>query len=84
MVSGLEITCVSKNYAGDIIRISGDGWSLETRDAIVQILNKQLRLNIRVDGKQLDVGLRGEGFNTYLATEPDGFPLHKLTDLPAC
>ena len=84
MVSGLEILCVSKNYAGSIVQISGDGWSLTTREAIMQILNKQLRLNIRVDGIYHDVGLRGEGFDTYLATEPDGFPLHNLTDLPAC
>lgn len=84
MVSGLEILCASKNYAGNIIRIGGDGWSLEAREAIVKILNGQLRLNIRVDGIYLDVGLRGEGFDTYLVIEPDGFPLHNLSDLPSC
>ncbi|HEX2906032.1 MAG TPA: hypothetical protein VHO69_04185 [Phototrophicaceae bacterium] len=84
MPSGFEITCANKNYGGLIVRVGGDGWSLDNGEAISQILLKQLRLYIRVDAQFVDVGVRGDGQNTYLALEPDGFPLHDLTDLTSC
>lgn len=84
MISGFEITCANKNYRGVIVRIGGQGWSMDLRDAIVKVVNKQLRLNVRVNGTPVEVGVRGDGFDSYLALEPDGFPLHDLTDLPSC
>lgn len=84
MPSGFEITCANKNYRGIIVRIGGEGWNMETRDAIVKIVNKRLRLSIRVNGTSIEVGVRGDGIDSYLALEPDGRPLHDLTDLPSC
>lgn len=84
MLAGFEITCANKNYRGIIVRIGGSGWSMDARQAIVKMGNQQLRLNICIDGSYFDVGVRGEGFDAYLALEPDGFPLHSLDGLPSC
>jgi hypothetical protein len=81
VISGFEVTCGNKDPRGIIIRIGGEGWSLPVQEAIMKILSEQLRLNIRVEGKLVDVGVRGEGPDAYLALEPDGDPLHDLTDL---
>lgn len=81
---GFEITCANKNQQGFIVRIGGAGWSLEAHEAIVRIISKQLQLRIRVNGIYAQVGIRGKGFDSYLALEPDGFPLHDLEDLPGC
>jgi hypothetical protein len=83
-MSGFEITCANRSAQGMITRIGGDGWSLEAREAIVKLISNQLRLTVRTNGNYVQVGVRGEGFDAYLALEPDGFPLHKLTDLPSC
>lgn len=84
MLSGFTITCVNKNQRGIVTRVGGDGWSLETRDAIIKMLSAQIRLNIQIEGKFVEVGLRGSGFDAYFVTEPEGFPLHDLPDLPSC
>ncbi len=84
VTSGYEITCTNRDARGVMLRIGGGGWTLTVHEAIVKIISQQLRLNIAVDGRLLDVGVRGEGFDAYLAIEPDGFPLHHLTDLPSC
>lgn len=84
MASGFRIMCANKNQQGFIIRVAGSGWTLTAHEAIVKLNNQQLRFNVRVDGKDIDVGVRGEGFDAYLVLEPDGFPLHNLTDLPSC
>ena len=54
------------------------------QQVIVAIVSRELRLYVRVNDDLLDVGIRGEGFDSYLALEPEGFPLHNLADLPSC
>lgn len=83
-MSGLEITCINKDQRQLITRIGGEGWSMPIQQVIVALISQQLRLYIRVNEALLDVGVRGEGFDSYLALEPDGFPLHNLVDLPSC
>jgi hypothetical protein len=84
MMSGFEITCANKNQRGLIVRIGGQGWSMEARDAIKKIMSNQVRLRIRVNEAFTDIGIRGEGFDAYLVLEPEGFALHDLNDLPSC
>lgn len=79
-----EIMCANKNVQGVILRIGGDGWSLSLHEAVVKVINKELQLFIRVNGKSARVGIRGEGYDAYLVVESDGYPLHQLTDLPSC
>ena len=83
MITGFEITCLNRNTKGDVVRIGGQGWSLSTHEAIVKLISQQARYNIRVNGDLVQVGVRGEGFDAYLALEPDGFALHNL-DFPSC
>ena len=83
-MSGFEITCANKDQRGVIIRIGGEGWSFDAREAVVKIITQQLRFYIRLDDQTCDVGVRGEAFDSYLALEPDGFPLHNVTTLPSC
>lgn len=83
-MSGFEITCVNKDQRGAIVRIGGQGWSLTIHEAVVKIISHQLRLWVRVDGADFDVGVRGEGFAAYLVIEPEGFALHNLTALQSC
>jgi uncharacterized protein DUF3892 len=83
-VVGYEITCANRDTSGGLLRVGGEGWTLSTHEAIVKLISQQLRLNIVVDGQFMDVGIRGEGFNAYLVTEPDGVPLHNLISLPSC
>jgi hypothetical protein len=83
-MSGYEITCANRDSRGVIIRIGGKGWTLTVREAIIQLTTQRLRLMIYLDGRQAEVGIRGEGNESYLAVEPDGFPLHDLTDLQSC
>ena len=82
-MSGYEITCINKNARSMVIRIGGDGWSLGAHDAIVKLISSQIRLNIRANGKIVQVGVRGEGSDAYLVLEPDGFALHNL-EFPSC
>jgi hypothetical protein len=84
MMSGFEVTCANKNQRGFIVRIGGEGWSMDAREALVKIMSNQVRLRVRVNNQFADIGIRGEGSDAYLALEPDGFPLHDLTDLPSC
>jgi hypothetical protein len=83
-MSGYEITCANRDSRGAIIRIGGEGWTLTVHEAIVRITTGQIKLMIYLDGRQAEVGIRGEGNESYLAVEPDGFPLHNLTDLQSC
>jgi hypothetical protein len=83
-MSQYEITCANKNPNGMITRIGGEGWSFEVREAIIKILSQQVQLLIQVDGNLEPVGVRGEGFDSYLAVEPDGYAIHLLRDLPSC
>jgi hypothetical protein len=83
-MTGFQITCVNRDARGIIIRIGGEGWTLSFHEAIVKVVSQQLRLNILVDGKLVVVGIRGEGNDAYLVIEPEGFPLHNLTNLQSC
>jgi hypothetical protein len=83
-MSGFEVTCANKNQRGVIVRVGGAGWSMETREVLLKIMSNQLRFRIRVNEEFIDIGIRGEGFDAYLALEPEGFPLNDLTDLPSC
>lgn len=82
--SGLEITCVNKNRTGTIVRIGGEGWSLNTQDAIHKLLAYQLRLNLLLGNKYVDVGVRGSGSDAYLVIEPEGYALHDIEKIPSC
>ena len=82
-MSEFEITCINKNARRMVVRIGGDGWSLSTHDVIVKLSSGQIRLNIRVNGEIVQVGIRGEGSDAYLVLEPDGFALHNL-EFPSC
>lgn len=84
MVSGFEITCANKNRLGVITRIGGDGWSMDIREAVLKLISQQLRLSVRVDNVLMEVGVRGEGQDSYLSIEPEGYPLHTLADLQSC
>ena len=84
MIPGFEIMCANKNQQGIIVRIGGEGWSLEAREAMVKLMSTELRLIMRINNEFVDIGIRGEGFDSYLVLEPDGFPLHALTDLQSC
>ncbi len=83
-MSGFEITCANKTPGGVITRVGGNGWSLDTREAIMKILSQQIVIYIRADNQLIQIGVRGQGSDAYLALEPDGYPLHGLTDLPSC
>ncbi len=83
-MSGYEITCANRDAHGQIVRIGGEGWSMSLNEAIARLVREQLRLNIFVDGRYCDVGVRGEGPGAYLALEPDGFPLSEMRDLQSC
>jgi hypothetical protein len=82
-MSGYEITCVNKNARGFIVRIGGNGWSLGTHEAIIKIISKQIQLMICVNDEYVEIGVRGKGFDAYLALEPDASPLRDL-DFPCC
>lgn len=84
MMSGFEITCANKTPGGRITRVGGDGWSYETHEAIKKILTRQIRLKIRVDNQDREVGVRGDGTHAYLVLEPDGHPLHDMPGLQSC
>ena len=81
---GFQITCANRDTSGGILRVGGEGWTLSIHEAIIKLISQQMRLNILVDGQFKAVGVRGEGFNAYLVTEPDGSPLHNLISLPSC
>lgn len=83
-MSGFELTCANKTPAGAISRVGGAGWSLDIREAILKIVTQQIVIYIRSDNQQVQIGVRGQGTQAYLALEPDGFPLHDLADLPSC
>ncbi len=82
--AGFEITCVNKNYTGMIVRIGGVGWSLSTREAIQKLMSEQLRLNLLLGNRYLDVGVRGAGSDAYLVIEPEGYALHEIEQIPSC
>ena len=82
-MSGFEITCINRDSRGLVVRIGGIGWSLGAHDAIVKVISNQIRFSIRVNGELVQVGVRREGFDAYLALEPEGFRLHNL-NFPSC
>ena len=82
-MSGFEITCINKNSRGFVERIGGNGWSLGAHEAIIKVISQQIRLTILINGQYIQVSVRGEGFDAYLALESDGFPLHHL-NFPSC
>jgi hypothetical protein len=82
-MSGFEITCINMNSSGRIERIGGNGWSLGAHEAIIKLISRQVRFIIRVNGEHIQIGVRGEGFDSFLVLEPDGFPLHNL-NFPSC
>lgn len=83
-MSGFEITCVNKDQRGLILRVGGVGWSMEAHDAIVKLITNKVRLNILLGNEYVEVGVRGEGFDSYLAIEPEGQALHLVEGLPSC
>lgn len=84
MASGLEISCANKNLSGVIVRVGGVGWSLSHHEAILGIIQNRLRLHILIGNEFFDIGVRGEGNDSYLVLEPDGTPLHEVEGLQSC
>jgi hypothetical protein len=84
VASGLQITCANKNPNGVIVRVGGQGWSLSIHEVLVKISCQQLRLHICQGDMYFDIGVRGDGTNSYLVLEPDGTPLHDVSGLPSC
>lgn len=84
MAPGFEITCVNRRADGTIVRVGGQGWSLDIHEAVFRIVTGQLRLNLFLDNTFVVVGVRGEGRAAYLALEPDGRPLSAVDGLPSC
>jgi hypothetical protein len=84
MMAGYEITCANKNRIGLLVRIGGTNWSLSLQEALTKLLSQEIRFYLMVNGKPTEVGIRGEGTDAYLALEPDGYPLHRITDLQSC
>jgi len=82
--TGLEIRCANKNQQGIIVRIGGRNWSMNHTDAIVQLMENELRLHIFIGDTAYDIGVRGDGNDAYLVLEPDGQPLHKIDGLQSC
>ncbi|MFP4323285.1 MAG: DUF3892 domain-containing protein [Anaerolineales bacterium] len=82
--AGFEITCVNKNHTGIIVRIGGVGWSLSTQEAIQKLMSQQLRFNLLLGNRYLDVGVRGSGTDAYLVIEPEGYALHDIEQIPSC
>jgi hypothetical protein len=82
-MSGFEITCINVNSSGRIERIGGNGWSLGIHEAIIKLITQQVRFIIRANGEYIQIGVRGEGFDSFLVLEPDGFPPHNL-NFPSC
>jgi hypothetical protein len=83
-MSGYEITCINKNHRGVITRVGGNGWSLSTHEAIVKLSTGNIQLNLLINGEFQKVGVRGEGSDSYLVLDADGFPLHDLANLSSC
>jgi hypothetical protein len=84
IMPGYEILCANKSPDGLLIRIGGDGWSFSLHEAVVKLASSEIRLFVMQDGVEVEVGMRGEGTDTYLALEPDGFPVHELAEMPSC
>jgi hypothetical protein len=83
-MSGFQITCANKNTEGVIVRIGGPGWSLSMQEFITRMVSETLRLNILLGNEYFDVGLRGEGNDTFLVLEPDGVALSEIEGLQSC
>jgi hypothetical protein len=84
MITGYEITCANKNRNGLLVRLGGENWSMGIQDAVTKLVSQQIRFYLHVDGKPIEVGIRGDGSDSYLVLEPDGFPLHQIMDLQSC
>ncbi len=65
------------------MRVGGQGWSAAIHEVIVQIISQQARFFVQVGDNFVEVGVRGDGFDAYLALEPDGVALHNL-NIPSC
>ena len=83
-MSGFHVTCINRNPAGLIIRIGGADWSMSLAEAISGLVYKRLRLTILIGNEYFDIGLRGQGSNTYLVVEPEGKALAVIEGLYSC
>jgi hypothetical protein len=82
--SGLEISCANKNQQGMIVRLGGQGWSLSLHEAILGLVHNHIRLCILIGNEYFDVGIRGDGNDSYLVLEPEGKPLSEVEGLLSC
>nr|MBN1230136.1 hypothetical protein [Anaerolineae bacterium] len=76
--------CANKNPNGMIVRVGGMGWSLSISEAVVKIMNQQLRLHILLDNQYHDIGVRSDSSDAYLVLEENERPLHDIDGLPSC
>jgi hypothetical protein len=79
-----EITCANKNPNGMLVRIGGASWTCSLREAVLKIESSQAHYSVRIEGKLMSVGIRGDSSDAYLVLEPSGYALHNLPDLPSC
>lgn len=79
-----EILCANINPGGILVRVGGENWSMALHEIILKIITDEVSFHIRIEGTLREVGIRGESSDAYLVIEPEGFPLHRLEDLPSC
>lgn len=84
MLSGYQITCANKNQNGTIVRVGGQGWSLNHREAIQKLITQQMTLYISIGNESFYIGVRGEGDDSYLVLESDGKLLSDVEQLMSC
>ncbi|MEQ8672110.1 MAG: DUF3892 domain-containing protein [Aggregatilineales bacterium] len=82
--SGFHITCANKHPNGTIVRVGGDGWTLDLHEAISQLDGRRIRLTILIGNAYFDIGIREHDNTAYLVLEPDGKPLHEVDGLNSC
>lgn len=84
MISGFQITCANKNQNGTIVRVGGKGWSLSHHEAIQKIITNQISSYISIGDESFQIGVQGEGNNSYLTLEPEGKLLSEVEHLFSC
>ena len=83
-LSGFEITCANKNQQGMIVRLGGQGWSMSLHEAILGLVHNRLRLCILIGNTYFDIGIRGDGNDSYLVLEPEATLLSEVDGLESC
>lgn len=79
----LQVTCTTKNNAGKITHLGGQGW-YQSEKALIPLVKAGLKLFTVANNKRADVGVRGTFPNEYLQTHADGYWNNNLEALSYC